>query len=557
MTSSFVAFFALQLILGSVDLSDSNYAVVTSYNTLNLSNWAEVAESLALKRNARIFVYQDDMEEVLDSLRAFNPRYIAFLEAPIYIFTNNGEEYVRKVFQLTRSLDDDPYGDALWGIITGFYPEDALKLISGPDEIEIKTALLKCCGGWLQYFYQGIYFSETNYNEMWTKLPDGTIIDTIPGPTDCTDTLVKLLNTDTFDIMVTSGHASSHDWQLHYPDPGLEGFFRSYMGQVYGDPHEGPDINIESTNPKIYYAPGNCLIGLVSDFDCMVLAWIRSGGAHQYIGYTVETWHGYMGWGISYYFLRFAGRYDFQESHYFNNQSLLFDLDRGTPGTDSTGLEYDRDVVAFYGDPACRMSLYPVTDPLYEEELTVHQGSERDTFTYRITMVQEGTPGTPGGRQPIAFLPYRIDSAEVLSIDAYDVLITDDFVLMQIWKQGDDPLEPGDTREVTFTAKRALSVGEGLSSPPKLSLHVEPNPASGSLELSFSLAEAGQVRINVYDAAGRKLGTLRKSLSVGHHRIVLKSEYFGASGIYFVEALAGGKREIARVIWLGNQEASR
>ena len=156
MTSSFVAFFALQLILGSVDLSDSNYAVVTSYNTLNLSNWADVAESLALKRNARIFVYQNDMEEVFDSLRAFNPRYIAFLEAPIYIFTNNGEEYVRKVFQLTRSLDDDPYGDALWGIITGFYPEDALKLISGPDEIDIKTALLKCCGGWLQYFYQGI-----------------------------------------------------------------------------------------------------------------------------------------------------------------------------------------------------------------------------------------------------------------------------------------------------------------------------------------------------------------------------------------------------------------
>jgi len=37
----------------------------------------------------------------------------------------------------------------------------------------------------------------------------------------------------------------------------------------------------------------------------------------------------------------------------------------------------------------------------------------------------------------------------------------------------------------------------------------------------------------------------------------LKNEYFGASGIYFVEALAGGKREIARVIWLGNQEASR
>lgn len=71
---------------------------------------------------------------------------------------------------------------------------------------------------------------------MWIKYPGGIIDTTTAGPTDCTNILVNLLDRNVINVFVTSGHASSHDWQLHYPTPGLEGFFRSYAGQLYGDP---------------------------------------------------------------------------------------------------------------------------------------------------------------------------------------------------------------------------------------------------------------------------------------------------------------------------------
>ena len=342
-----------------------SYAIVVGGATAADPDWAAVVDVLQMRYNGQVFVYEGtNLWDVQSALSEYAPKYIGFVARPSDIISYGGEQYVRNVHQLARALDGDPYGDAIWGIITGYNADDAMRIATGPSGILVSNALLKTADSWLEYFKQGHYFSESEYKKMWIKYPDGTIDKSQHGPTDCSDALVTLLNGNTFDIMVTSGHASQHDWQLHYPFPGLEGFFRSSAGQLYGEPYSGPNIDITSTNPKIYYAPGNCLIGHISDMNCMALAWIHTGGAYQYCGYTVGTWYGYMGWGISEYFFHVQDRFSFAESFYLNSQALVFDLENHTPGTDPGGLNYDRDVVAFYGDPACEARLERSRDPL-------------------------------------------------------------------------------------------------------------------------------------------------------------------------------------------------
>ena len=63
------------------------------------------------------------------------------------------------------------------------------------------------------------------------------------GPTDGTPSLVSSLNDNDVDMMVTSGHASEYNWQLHYPTPSPEGYFRASNGQLYGQDAEGTRID--------------------------------------------------------------------------------------------------------------------------------------------------------------------------------------------------------------------------------------------------------------------------------------------------------------------------
>ncbi len=153
----------------------------------------------------------------------------------------------------------------------------------------------------------------------------------------------------------------------------------------------GVDMNhaefpIDSPNPKIYLPLGNCLMGHIPDQNAMAVAFMHSAGVRQMCGYVVSTWFGYGGWGIRDYFLDQPGRFSLAEAFYANNQALVheletrfpkharFDNDQWNIETDqatigriaekldykqwnddvktNVGLIWDRDTVAFYGDPA-------------------------------------------------------------------------------------------------------------------------------------------------------------------------------------------------------------
>ncbi len=523
------------------------YAIVVKEQTLADPEWAQVVDTLKAKHQGRVFVYESEtqIDVVLDSLKEMFPKYICFVLKPL------DAKYwvVESINRLTRKLDDDPYGDAIWGIVTGYTPQDALRIVS-ISGFRVRNVLSGTGAGWLEYVQQGITTNECEHNKMQVKYPDGTIVDTLKCPTDRTQFLAEKLNSNQYDIFITSGHANVDRWQLHYPDADSEGFFRSKEGQLYGDPFEGEGININSTNPKIYFGLGNCYIGKIRSMDAMVLAWIHTGGAYMYTGYVWEEGPDsyQLGGTAAYFFIQ--NQCTWPEAFFLSNQAIVFDLENQTPGS----TPWDRDRAALYGDPALDVKIEPVRDPLYESEITVTPGAERDTVKVKITMSEEGTPGFNGkwgNRHPIVMLPFRVENQQIEYTDAYQAVVTDNFILFYVWKQGDPPLQKGEEREVVFTTTTELSTSveetphlPSLRSAKPMLFQCYPNPVPRWTAISYRIFSAAFVSLKIYDATGRFVRTLVGAYQQPDYYSVRwdGKDSFGrdvASGVYIYRLVAG------------------
>ncbi|RKX68933.1 hypothetical protein DRP53_09635, partial [candidate division WOR-3 bacterium] len=321
-------------------LPSYNYAILVSKNTYNDPDWRVVVDSLVARHNGKVFIYENSPWEVKDEVAAYYPDYIAYVcqipeASPTFVQSH--------AWPFSRALDSDPYGDAAWGIITGCDASDALKLVTGPKQLEIKTCLGETSSSNVNYYPQGIHSSEATYGWYQIKYPDSVKATTYTdGPTDRTEWLVDMLNgdslifNDSVDIFITSGHGLPTYFQLHYPSPGLEGYFRSDgIGHLYGDPYSGPDIDILSDNPKIYFALGNCAVGEIHNAGCFVPAWIRNGGAKLITAYTMhEGRYSYQHGATKAYFCK-QDHYPWGLAFFLGNIVFRFDLDNNTPGIGS------------------------------------------------------------------------------------------------------------------------------------------------------------------------------------------------------------------------------
>ena len=78
-----------------------------------------------------------------------------------------------------------------------------------------------------------------------------------------------------------------------------------------------------------------------------------------------------------------------------------------------------------------------------------------------------------------------------------------------------------------------------------------PNPARGTAQLEFAIPRAGRLRVDLFDLAGRRLGTLAdRAVEPGIHRVAWSDAPATSAGVYFVRArLAGGANDalVARV----------
>lgn len=431
------------------------YSIVVSESTGTDAEWKKVVAALTRKYpGAEIVMFGNSVREALPALRERHPRYTCFVATP----AEAGRQFVADVHRITRQFDDDPYADTLWGILTGYDAANALRIAQHKKPLTVR----KVASGTevaLDMCSEGVWYDELVQHKTVRRNAEGEIKQS-RGPADTTHALAETLTRDAADLFVTSGHATERDWQIGFRY--RNGQFRSEAGHMFGVTTSGERFGIHSENPKVYLPIGNCLMGHVDGPDAMALAWMNDVGVHQMIGYTVLTWYGYSGWGVLDYFVEQPGRYTLTEAFHANQHALIHRLDTYydglvstdvTPGGrniparapndtgktlgltafDSRGLLWDRDTVAFYGDPAWQTRMLPM-DKAYDQKLTI----KGDVYTLTITP-QRGddsfkpvnTNGAQRGWRPIVqLLDERVSDVRILEGAELNPVVTDDFILI-------------------------------------------------------------------------------------------------------------------------------
>ena len=449
-----------------------SYVVVASQETADTAGWKAVIAALREKYDAALILYPEgQISAVVPALKDLYPRYAAFVARP----TEAGRAFVVAVHRLTRELDDDPYTDLRWAIVTGYEAADALRIARRSEPLVIKTAASSMGPGSFEHLEGGFASAETNPTNFWSKVDGGATVYKAVTP-DATEALAHAFNTMPPDVFVTSGHATEHDWQVGYNVRG--GQFRHKDGQLFALSTKGERHDITSPHAKIYMPLGNCLIGHIPGKDCMATAWMHTGGVYQMFGYTAVTFHGYMGWGLGSYF---GNQYSLSEAFHFNNQSLIRELVTLYPDKAGVMFEtydhrhvnalackhglrdgklmghlWDRDVVAFYGDPAWE-ARHALDNPAWRVTYR-HAGEE---VTIEVSVLRDGS----WGNRPLAVpFPERLGGIRTISCThEVEPLVTDDFALLPLMGKS---RTAGERIRLTFGARTIDAVATSCDTAP-------------------------------------------------------------------------------------------
>ncbi len=339
--------------------SYSKYVVAIDAGDANIPGWMNVANALKDKHKAEIITFKFDNEglgKLLMDLRERRPKYVCFVLSP----KKAGRNFMAATYQIMRLLDGDEYGDAIWGVITGYCPEDALKIAKAPDRTIRAGVTSMGSDRSLDSYESGFASSEGSENDFWMKRK-GKDTEKIPTGGSPAKTLAWAFNTMPVDYFVTSGHARERDWQIVYNKNKGSLVHTKDARLEFMEPDRKTRYALTNASLRVYIGAGNCLIGHVDAPACMATAWMHSAGVEQFAGYTVPSWFGFMGWGVKGLFEQ--GRYSLAEARYLENERLNWVLGKKHSAMDTQGLKYDRNTFAVYGDPAQRIMFPEDTTP--------------------------------------------------------------------------------------------------------------------------------------------------------------------------------------------------
>jgi hypothetical protein len=113
----------------------------------------------------------------------------------------------------------------------------------------------------------------------------------------------------------------------------------------------------------------------------------------------------------------------------------------------------------------------------------------------------------------------------------------------------------GYNRVYEFCIEPVTAVDEDLPAPAGLGLRVFPNPFNPSVSVAFTLDRICDVRLHIYDVAGRRVATLHDgTMASGEHRLIWggRDERGGhaASGVYFARLEALGATQSRKIVLL-------
>ncbi len=416
------------------DKEPLRYAIVAKKETLNDAEWKKAVVALEKKYTpfTKTFAFTNTLEETRTSLSAYAPTHVAYVAKPEELVLNElthnpfkdlevaGSRGSGLFTRLLLQLDNDPYPDALSGIITGATAADALRLAEAKP-FTINHALLKTLGEEENQaaFPNVTYFSDgrSENRKVVKKEKRGKVIEKklidVAGPD-----VLKTLNTGPIDAVVVSCHASYRDWdmgwrgreELRYDDLWEVGKDATIVATASDKTISG---TVHSPRPKIYWGAGNCegarIVQGKNGIESMALAWMHSAGVVQHIGYTLDTWHGFVGWNLRHALLS-SEKPTLSEAYtqtltatiheairlaqHREKHNLPFITQNWQRFTENheLGKYYDVAAATFYGDPALDIRVGKEnTVPLFEKSLTVRAEGSATNYICSLKIVRENT----------------------------------------------------------------------------------------------------------------------------------------------------------------------
>jgi len=420
-----------------------------------------VADALVKKHGAEVITYNSHVSECLPPLARLHPRCTAFVEPP----ENLGRLFIAAVHRLTRRLDADPYGDTLWGIVSAATPEGALRVAEATGPATVRSALT-LTGMDARLLDRLVTISDARRGDLIRKDRTGEVTRDNDGAADRTRLFVETFRQMAPDLIVGSGHATETNLEMSYSRGNTVCKGGEWFGEI--DKREQIPI-VKNDHPRVFLGAGNCLIGnFKKRADTMAPTLLNAYGFNQFVGYTVPTWYGKGGWGTFKLWQHLSGRYSLAEAWFFNNQVIMYELQQKYPelagrhltvserghgipmkevvgmGRDASGMLFDRDVVAFYGDPALRVLLDASKVPA---GAAVSLVKERGRYVLSVTT--SGAKGSARADCPLClWLPERLSDIHVLAGREFEPLVTNDFIMIM-----KPDYEPSRTWRVVFTGR--------------------------------------------------------------------------------------------------------
>lgn len=463
------------------------YAVVIQKALSETPGWKKVVDALVKKHGAKVITFDKKLYEIKKPLKEFFPDYVCFLATP----RQCSRPYTAAIHQMMRTLDDDPYTDVRWGIITGT-PENALEVASYSKPLVIKNSL-NTTGVTRHFFDKCVTISDSGKG-AWGVHENGkpTIGGTEKART--VDIFRKYFNTMKFDLMVTSAHGIRHGLEMPWglgmiisggdkimAFPTVRKALAARAKMLRGGTLEGGEELKGSENAKVYMPIGNCLIGdtMRSDKSMVPTFMSKKFGFKQLVGYSLPSWFGRGGWGTLHTLLQHASYMSIADAWFFNNQMITYKLNEmspkalkvrtpfqytytrkdGTremmntrmvinnvamqliklgiwPKTDKNaqkemlGLCYDRDTVIFYGDPAWRATLNPEKA---NDKIKLNFKEENGKFVVEIKTgeMKKALKKAKDDYPNAMFFPFRIKNFKVVEGSEFNPIVTDNFIMIR------------------------------------------------------------------------------------------------------------------------------
>ena len=394
-------------------MTNVTFLIVTSLLASQAPEWTEVSAALAEKHANEAQVIRTTapagITNALESIRSTAPTHVAFVMRPEEVDFPT----VVSLKRMMREIDEDPYDDAVWGIVTGPTAADAKRIASSRKPQTISAALTTT--GVDDDVIAGpfVCLSDGYPEGCWrVKAKDGKITHH-SSSNDLSHVFAEAWNDLDPDFILTSSHASQRNLEMPFSRGNIvprNGAFLTLpnrklidysTGQAKGDGKEQvtqgekPGAKRRETTrldvpkrEKVWLAAGNCLIAdNLRPGDNMVMTALGFGKVNQFVGYMTTTWFGEIGWTT---WSNFRGGQSLVDAYFAANRQLIRELDETIPEAKNfkpvfkssrdyeqlfkavqtfkplarvkdkqktVGRIWDRDATVFYGDPLQKVYL--------------------------------------------------------------------------------------------------------------------------------------------------------------------------------------------------------